>query len=84
MSIQPEARSQNLRWVEVPRQALSPEALQGVIDEFVTREGTEYGQREYTLLEKRATALRLLELGEVIITYEPRSRSTTLRQRERL
>ena len=65
-------------WVEVPPSALSPEALIGVVDEFVTREGTDYGEREYTLLEKRAQLMRLLERGEVILVYDPKSGSTTL------
>lgn len=72
------------RWVEVPRRALSTEALAGVVDEYVTREGTEYGEREYTLLEKRAQAMQLLERGDVIIAYEPKSRTTTLKAKERL
>lgn len=70
-------------WIEVPPEALSAEALVGVVDEFVTREGTEYGEREFTLLEKRAQVMRLLERGEVVIVYDPNSGSTTLLPRER-
>jgi len=32
--------------VKVPYNQLSPEALQGVIEEFVTRDGTDYGEIE--------------------------------------
>jgi uncharacterized protein len=70
------------RWVEVPRDALSAEALLGVVEEYITREGTEYGEREFTLAEKREQVLRLLERGEVIIVYEPESRSTTLKPKQ--
>ncbi|MYE98920.1 MAG: YheU family protein, partial [Gammaproteobacteria bacterium] len=34
--------------MEVPWQKLSDEALAAVIEEFVTREGTEYGARDYS------------------------------------
>jgi uncharacterized protein YheU (UPF0270 family) len=30
----------------IPVDRLSPEALQGVIEEFVSREGTDYGETE--------------------------------------
>ena len=34
-------------YVIVPPEALSPSALQGLLEEFVTREGTEYGARDF-------------------------------------
>ncbi|MBW2654812.1 MAG: YheU family protein [Deltaproteobacteria bacterium] len=30
--------------IKIPYNQLSPEALQGVIEEFVTRDGTDYGE----------------------------------------
>jgi uncharacterized protein len=36
----------------IPHQNLSPEALHGVIEEFVTRDGTDYGLVEATLEQK--------------------------------
>ena len=33
----------------IPHQTLSPEALQGVIEAFVTREGTDYGTQDVPL-----------------------------------
>ncbi|MCA9583326.1 MAG: YheU family protein [Myxococcales bacterium] len=48
---------------------LSPEALRGVVDEFVTREGTEYGTRDYSLKEKRAMVMRQIEANEVVIVF---------------
>ena len=38
----------------VSMERLSPEALSGLIEEFVTRSGTDYGQREASLAEKCA------------------------------
>jgi hypothetical protein len=36
----------------IPYQNLSPEALPGVIEEFVTRDGTDYGLIEVTTEQK--------------------------------
>ena len=36
----------------IPHHELSEDALAGVIESFVLREGTEYGERDYSLAEK--------------------------------
>ena len=64
--------------VEVPPDALSSEALRGVIESFVLREGTDYGGREYSLEEKCAQVLAQLERGEVRILYDPHTETVTL------
>ena len=69
-------------YVEVPASALRPEALHGVVEEFITREGTDYGPREHTFEEKRASVLRLIAAGEVVIYFHPESQTTTLRRRD--
>ena len=57
--------------IVVPYQELSAEALHGVIDHFVLREGTDYGHRDYTLDEKRGRVLVLLRDGKAEICYDP-------------
>jgi uncharacterized protein YheU (UPF0270 family) len=64
--------------VKIPLGELSSEALEGVIEEFVMREGTDYGHRDYTLDEKRKRVLRALESGAAVITFEPDSGSTSI------
>lgn len=54
----------------VPHAELSPEALRGVIESFVLREGTEYGEREFSLDEKVAHVVRQLERGEVHVIFD--------------
>ena len=67
--------------VEVPASALSARALRGLVEEFITREGTDYGVREHTFDEKRDSVLRLIAAGEVAIFFDPASETTTLRRR---
>ena len=57
---------------------LSQEALRGIIEEYVSREGTEYGVREYSLEEKVQQVLRQLQRGEIGIDYDPDSQSCQL------
>ena len=57
--------------VFIPHTELSPEALQGVIESFVLREGTDYGEREFSLAEKLAHVHRQLERGEAQIVFDP-------------
>ncbi|HFQ5129549.1 TPA: YheU family protein [Vibrio vulnificus] len=53
----------------VPWQQISPEALSNLIREFVLREGTDYGESEYSLEEKIAQVQQLLECGEAVVVF---------------
>jgi uncharacterized protein YheU (UPF0270 family) len=64
--------------IEVPPDALSPEALRALVEEFVTRDGTDYGAVEPDLDAKVADVMRQLERGEVRIVFDPDSETTTL------
>ena len=56
--------------MEIPWNQLSDAALKGVIEEFVTREGTEYGAEEISITEKCEQVLRQLQSGEAKITWD--------------
>ena len=55
----------------IPHKELSTGALQGVLESFVLREGTDYGERESTLEEKVSHVLRQLDRGEAQIVFDP-------------
>jgi uncharacterized protein len=55
----------------VPHRELSEDALRGLIESFVLREGTDYGEREFTLQQKVAHVMRQLERSEARITFDP-------------
>ena len=38
--------------MEIPPSKLPPATLNAIIEEFISREGTDYGTREYSLAEK--------------------------------
>lgn len=64
--------------VEIPWQQLSDDALAGVIEEFVSREGTEYGLEDVPFATKIAQVQRQLERGEVMIFFDPDTASCQL------
>jgi uncharacterized protein len=57
--------------VYVPHTELSPDALRGVVESFVLREGTDYGEREFSLEQKLAHVYHQLERGEARIVFDP-------------
>jgi uncharacterized protein YheU (UPF0270 family) len=62
---------------------LSAEALRGVAEAFVLREGTDYGAREVSHEEKVGQVLAALERDEALILFDPATASVTVRLRER-
>ena len=53
----------------IPFEQLSPDALSGLIEDFVTRNGTDYGDIEVSLETKIKQVMRQLKSGEVVIAY---------------
>ena len=64
--------------VDVPYTELPPELLQAVIESFVLREGTDYGEREFSLEDKVARVIAQLKRGEAKIVFDPESESITI------
>lgn len=64
--------------VEIPLDVLSPEALSGVIEDFILREGTDYGRVEVSLEAKQKQVRHQIEKGDVKIVFDPATESVTL------
>lgn len=64
--------------VVVPWDRLSAAALRGVIEDFVTLEGTEYGLEDVDLETKVAQVRRQLERGEIVVVFDPKSETVGL------
>ncbi len=61
--------------------ALSSDTLEAIIEEFITREGTDYGEREYSLATKVEQVKQQLQRGEVIINYDAETQTCQLAPR---
>jgi hypothetical protein len=64
--------------VEVPVDMLSEEALVGIVESFVLREGTDYGQVETQHETKIAQVRKQIARGDIKIVYDPNTESVGL------
>ena len=69
-------------YIEIPPEQLSPDILDAVIEEYISREGTDYGLQEYSLEQKVNQVKRQLQTGRAVIAFDPGSESCTLLQVE--
>jgi uncharacterized protein YheU (UPF0270 family) len=53
----------------IPFNAVSEEAINGLIEEFVTREGTDYGHSETSLEQKVQQVRSQIKSGKVLIVF---------------
>lgn len=56
--------------MNIPYEQLSQEALKAILEEYASREGTDYGEISYSLEQKVAMLRRQLERGEVSINFD--------------
>lgn len=64
--------------IVIPHQRLSPEALTGLIEEFVTRDGTDSGYTRGSLEENVAMVRRQLDRGQAVIVFDDRSKTCNI------
>jgi len=68
----------------IPYNKLSEQALQALIEDFVTRDGTDYGLDELSLQEKVTRLFASLKKGEVLISYNEDTETCGLVTKEEL
>ena len=66
------------QFIQVPAERISPEALSAILDEFILREGTDYGHSDATLEDKRLKVQKQLSSGRAVIVYSTLTENTTL------
>jgi len=62
----------------IDHKELSNQALEGVIESFIHREGTDYGDVDYSLTEKVQQVKSQLNSGKVVLVYDEASESINL------
>ncbi len=61
--------------VMVPYTELAAELLHAVVESYVLREGTDYGEKEFSLEDKVAHVIGQLKRGEAQIVFDPETES---------
>ena len=62
----------------VPANMLSDDALRGMIEEFVTRDGTDYGEQEVSLNERVEEIREQILTGKALIMFDSKTETTTI------
>lgn len=63
---------------KIPVHKLSPEALQGVIEEFITRAGTDYGEIEASQETKFRQVKTMLVNGLAFLIFDDETETTNI------
>ena len=71
-------------FVEIPPESMSREALDGLIEEFVTRDGTDYGIEECALEMKKSAIMSQIDRRDVVIVFDPQSQTCNIIAKEEL
>jgi uncharacterized protein len=66
----------------IPYTELPADTLRSVVESFVLREGTDYGEHQFSLEQKVAHVLRQLERGEAQIVFDEVSESVDIRKKQ--
>lgn len=64
--------------MQIPWQQLSPDTLRGLIEEFVTRDGTDYGEEEVSLERRVEQVMAQLRRGEAQILFSENTGTCTI------
>lgn len=62
----------------IPYEQISSDALQGLIEEFITREGTDYGVEEVSLSTKVEQIKQQLKRREIVVVFDPATESVSI------
>ncbi|WP_318422726.1 YheU family protein [Photobacterium leiognathi] len=68
----------------IPWQDIAPETLTNLIEQFVLREGTDYGETEMNLESKVNVVLNQLKSGEAVIVFSELHESVDIKLRNQL
>ncbi|SUT87135.1 Uncharacterised protein family (UPF0270) [Actinobacillus ureae] len=66
----------------IPWQELEPATLNNILDSFILREGTDYGERELSLEEKRERLLAQLKADKVVIVWSELHQSLDIKDKK--
>jgi hypothetical protein len=62
----------------IPVDSIDNETLQSLVESFVLREGTDYGEVEITMQEKVDQIIEQLGLGDIVIEYSEEHESVNI------
>jgi len=70
------------RFVEVPVAALESDTLQALLEEYASRDGTDYGEREMSLEQKVSTLRGRLQSRHLVLLFDTAGETWDLVERD--
>jgi uncharacterized protein YheU (UPF0270 family) len=64
--------------IEIPFRQLTPDVLDALIEEFIHRNGTDYGEVEFSLADKVEQIKRQLQSNDVLVVYDEETETTNI------
>jgi len=64
--------------LDIPYEQLAPETLTAILEEYASREGTDYGDVVFTLEQKVQALRQQLERREIGITFDTQTETCSL------
>ena len=68
----------NVDGVEVPYKDINPETLRNMIEEFVSRDGADWGEAGGSMEDKIKQVLRQFESGKIKVVFDLTSQSANI------
>lgn len=62
----------------IPPGSIAPDTLRAIVEEYITREGTDYGEQEMTLDEKVETLMPQVRNQEVLVVFDDELQTVNL------
>lgn len=76
--------SEDYQYTSIAYTQLSEDALSGVIEDFISREGTDYGMQEYSFEQKAQQVKNQLVSGKAVIVFDHDSQSVSILHKDQL
>ena len=72
------------QFVRIPLERVEADVLRAMLEDFASRDGTDYGLHELSLAEKVANLQTQLQAGDLAVVYDLASEEWDLLRREKL
>lgn len=66
----------------IPYDSLASDTLETILDDIVSRDGTDYGDYELSVAQKRQQALQSLKKGEAVLLFDTESETIKMVRKE--
>ena len=64
--------------ISIEPNMVSPDVLQNILEEYILREGTNYGEVEISLETKVSQLLKQIHKGDIVLVFDTESESVNL------